>query len=486
MAIPTVQARPSLYMLGDDRSIEQLTLPTGVELATDKQPRFAIMNQRVIMVHSPTHSLIIDGLGAVRKLITSAPLTAATVAAGAGTGITGSVNVMVAFATLNGDGSIRTMIPFGPVSNSVTLANQNISVTALPVSTDAEVNARVIIRNVAGGSVYFEALIVPDNSSTTATLSLTDAALPTLPTDTDTFVPPGSDNVSRARLVCEWKGALWLVSDQLDEIDDLVFSRDGEFWKFRLEDALLAPPRGGDAFGATAFLKRRDELGVGRRGRLPKVIGSDPETFEVKEVVEASGPCSQEACQVIRDRAFYLTMEDGVWVWDASGAKCITEGDVHPWFTTDNYFNRSRFPYAKSRINPHGPTFDLCLATVGSDREDTWVSYHINEGKWLGPHETDAFAEIGCAGQVADEDVLKFSLFGDTEGYLWRAERTLMDDDGEAIVLEIIGKHHGNAVVAKRNWLQPSVTIKAQDSGTIELFASIGEVPANDAPPVET
>jgi hypothetical protein len=485
MAFSIVQAGTTLYMVGDDGSLEELTLPAGVELSADRQPRFAIMNRRAILVNSPTRSLTIDGLGQVAVLVPIEPTTAPTIAVGSGTGITGDIKVRVAFAVLDGGGNILKMSAFSPESNEITLADDNITGTALPVSTDEEVNGRVIVRNVDGGEVYFEALIVADNTSTTFTLSLTDAELPTLPTDVDTSAPPGTDGTDQAVLVTEWKGSLWMRGSKDDEIDDLLFSRDGEFWKFVLEDALLADPRGGDEFGITALMKRRDEMGVGRRTRLLKVIGDDPDTWEMKEVIAGIGPCSHEGCQVIRDKAFFLTMEDGVWVWEAGGAYCITDKDSHPWFRTDDYFNRARFPFAKSRVNPKGPKFELCLAAAGSDVENRWVSYDLDRKKWLGPHRSAAFTSIGAAGTIYDEDVLRFCMFGTDDGFLRRTVDSLKNDDGSAIDFDVIGKFHGDSTIAERNWLQPSVTVIPQASGTMSLIPVVGEAPADGSSPTE-
>jgi len=485
MAFAIVQADDTLYMLSDTGGIQALTLPVGISLATDRPPRFAIMNRHVLVANTPSKTLAIDGDGLVSPMMLQAPVTAPTLAAGSGTGITGAIKARVAFARLAGDQSIIAMSPFGPESNTVTLTDDDIAVTALPVSVEPSCNARVIVRNVAGGEVFFEAIVVADNTGTTATLSLTDDELPTLPTDVDVDQPPGGSGSDTMVLIAEWKGFLWGRGSLDAEIDELVFSLDGEFWKWRLSDALLADPKGGDAFGITAFIKRRDEFGVGRRGRLLKVIGDDPDNFEMKEVLAGIGPAGHEGCQVIRDVGYFLSMEDGAWAWGPGGVQCISDNDSHPWFTTDDFFNRALFPNAVSRINPKGPKWELCLAAAGSTVLDRWVSYDIGRKKWLGPHTSSAFTSIGAAGTVYDEDVIRFCMFGNQDGYLRRTVDTLQNDDGSAIDFDVTGKFHGDGVIAKRNWLQPSVTVKPQASGTLSLIPSVGEVPADGASATE-
>jgi len=485
MAFAVAQGGSTLYMLSDSGELQELILPTGVTLATDRTPRFAVMNRHVIMVNTPSKTLAIDGDGLVTPMMLQTPITAPTLAAGSGTGITGDIKARVAFARLGGDLAILSMSPFGPESNVVTLTDDNIAVTAIPVSDEPEVNARVIVRNLDDGEVFFEALIIPENTSTTATLSLTDAELPEIPTDIDTDLPPGADGTDYMVLVAEWKGFLWTRGSRAAEIDDLLFCLDGEFWKWRLADALLADPRGGDEFGITAFIKRRDEFGVGRRGRLLKVVGDDPDNFEMKEVLPEIGPAGQEACQVIRDIGYFLTMEDGAWAWGPGGIACISDGDSHPWFTTDTYFNRARFPFAKSRVNPQGPKWEICLAAAGSEVEDRWVSYDVSKKKWLGPHLSSAFTSIGSAGTIFDGDNIKFCMFGTDDGYLQRTIPTLKADDGDAIDFDLVGKFHGDGVTAKRNWLRPSVKVLPQASGTLSLIPVVGETPVEGVAPTE-
>lgn len=483
------QAGTDLYMVSATGAIELLSLPVGVTLDADTTPRFAIMNEAVLMVNSPSKNLWINGDGTVRLMSIEGPTTAPTVAPGSGTGITGTIKVMYAFAILDANDIPILLSPFSPESAEVTLSDDDIDVSALEVSPNADVNGRVIVRNLSNGEVFYEALVITNNVATTATLDVPDAALPILPTETNAVNPPGTDGTDALELITEHKGHLWAkarAGSAAAGIDELLFSVYGEFSRWQIEDAFLAPPKGGDEFGITAFIGRRDELGVGRRKRLLKLIGDDLENFEIKEVVNGFGPCSQEANQIIRDVAYFLTMEDGCFSWGPDGVDSITEDDVHPWFTTDDYFNRARFPFAKSRVNPIGPCWELCLALAGSDVENAWVSYNITKKKWLGPHLSSAFVEISSAGEVYDEDQLVFCLLGGEDGFLRRQIRTLKNDDVVAIDYDIIGKFHGDSPSSKRQWLKPKVSVVPQpDGGTLQMIPVVGEIPAEGESPTE-
>jgi hypothetical protein len=479
------QAGTKLYMLNTSGDIELLTLPTGVTLVDDRTPRFAVLAGAVALVNTPTRSLWIDGEGNVELLTIDPPTTAPTVAAGGAGSISGTIRVKYAFAIIDGDSNIIAQSPWSDPSDPVVVTNDEIDVSDLELSTNEAVNARVIARTLDNGDVYFEAFLLEDNTSTTATLDVADAGLPITPIDDEIESPP--DNLE---IIVEWNSRFWAKAQAGQEeadIDDILFTEESEFWNWRTSQALLAKPRGGDDFGITAFIARRDELGVGKRTKLLKVIGDDEDTFEVRDVTVGNpgamgvGPCSHESCKVIDDIGYFLTMERGVWAWGPGGIECVSENDAQPWFTTDRFFNRSRFPFAKSRINPVGPCYELCLAAAGSDVEDRWVSYHIKKKKWLGPHLTERFLQIASAGEVADPQELIFPLLGAEDGHLYTMRPELTNDDGEAIDFDVTFRYLGDGVTSKRNWLQPSVTVRAQPSGTMQLRPVVGEIPADGA-----
>jgi hypothetical protein len=64
-----------------------------------------------------------------------------------------------------------------PISNVVDCQGQAINLTSIPVSTDAQVDARRIYRSLAGGTVPYLEKTILDNTTATATLTMTDAAL---------------------------------------------------------------------------------------------------------------------------------------------------------------------------------------------------------------------------------------------------------------------------------------------------------------------
>ncbi len=118
----------------------------------------------------------------------TAPSTAATVAAGAGTGLTGVYKYKVTF--LNSDAHESNP---SPVATTASLVNKDVAMTALPLSTDPQVVKRRIYRTKAGLEVFYELKDINDNHTTTYTDSAADSTLvesETLLIDQD--VPPAA------------------------------------------------------------------------------------------------------------------------------------------------------------------------------------------------------------------------------------------------------------------------------------------------------
>src|SRR3990167_1805555 len=129
-----------------------LTLPTGVTLSSSRKPKFALLNQWVAMVNTPTKNLLIDPEGTVTPLVPIAPANAPNMVAGSGTGLTGAYMYAVSFIVKNSDGDLLSESPIGPPSVSATAANQDFALTIIPLSAESHVTGRRLYRTLTGGA----------------------------------------------------------------------------------------------------------------------------------------------------------------------------------------------------------------------------------------------------------------------------------------------------------------------------------------------
>lgn len=476
-------AGSALKLIKSDGTVVTLTLPTGVVLDDGFRARTAVLGQHVVICNAPTENLWLNtDDNALRKLSSPPPEAAPTLAAGAATGLTGVYNVKVSFAIKNADGDILRESPLSPQGIPVTLANQRLALSNIPLSIDTDVNCRRIYRTAAGGTVYFLAYDIEDNYTTSFDEALDDDSLSRLPADPELGNPAGTIPGEKIALICAWKDRLWAVAKRFDVRDHVIFTDANKFYAWPVENDFPAYPVGEDIFGVTGFLPRRDALGVLKRNRLMKIVGSSTDDFEMIIVVEEQGCIAPESCVVIRDAGYFLA-KDGVYKWDDSGVICISRKNVDPWFTSDDFFNRQYFPQAIGGYNPILNTYELGLMSAGSTERDVWVSYQIDKDEWLGPHFTNAFVPTARALLVSDENELRPTI-GGQDGYLY-----LENQDGNkdvsggginsAISAALETKWHSKGAPNSTHlWGQLSVLNRIETSGTMRIIPYVGRLDA--------
>ena len=437
-------AGTSLQIIKSDGTIVTLTLPTGVTLSGSFRAKTGVLGQHVVIVNAPSENLWLDTQdNTLRRLSAIPPLGSPDLSAGAATGLTGAYRVKVSFGVKNDDGTLLMETPLSPQSASVTLANTKLTISNIPISTSTDINCRRIYRTAAGGTVFFHAYDIDDNFTTTMTEALDDDSLSRLPEDPDLGNPAGAIPGERLTNIVSWKSRLWAVPARFDLRDHVIFTAADQHYAWPEENDFPAYPAGEDLFGVTGMLPRRDSLGILKRNRLLKIVGSSEADFEMIVVVEQQGCIAQESCVVIRDEGYWLAA-DGVYKWSDEGVVCITKKNVDPWFTSDTYFNRTYFPNAIGGYNPITNAYELGLPAVGSSVIDRWVSYHIDKDEWLGPHLTSALTPTSRALLISDANELRPSM-GASDGYIYLENQTGSQDVGAtttAIDAKIQTKYH--------------------------------------------
>lgn len=481
MAFLLAQGGSTLYKINPSTGVATaLTLPTGVTLSTTRKPRFAVMNQFVAVVNSPTVNLAIDPEGAVRVMCPRSPTSGAVVTSGGVGAITGAIQTKVSFVVLGTDGTLLMESPLSPASVSVSLASNSIALTGIPISFD-NVTARRVYRNLSGGTVFYKVLDVDGNVTSTATTNTSDASLQLLPVSVnDLIAPPGTISSSRMRNIVSWKSRLWGVGSDPAQVDTVVFTESNKVYAW--PNSVVAYPTGADADGIVAFAPRRDQLGVLKRNGLWQITGSgsgstgiSTASVSLVQVVFGKGGCiAPDTVVTINDRVYWLA-DDGVWEWGPDGVKNITDETVSPWFKTDTYFNRGRFANAFARYNVQRNQYELHLADVDSEVEDRWVSFNLNLRRWFGPHKTAQFTPShAILGQ--DLDGLPLSLVGGTDGTIYVANSILCRDGANAAIdMDCVGPFHSkDGPDIDHYWGQLSVLTKIEDVGTLTITPTVG------------
>jgi hypothetical protein len=457
-----------------------LTLPAGVTISTTRRARFAALGNFVVVAHAPSLNLAIDvRTGTVYAMSVVAPTGAVTAAVGAAGVLTGDYMYKVSYAIVV-SGEMISESPLNVASAVVTLTGDKADLTNIPVSPDAQVTHRRIYRTTAGGSVFFYAGQVADNTTTTYTDNLADAGLSTIAAPTDLGNPYGSTTADYFRHIAGWKGRLWAASNK--EIDRVFFSGPDKYYGWPAIYNLAINPTGQSGVGVNGFMPRRDELGVSKEEGLWKVVGTSVDNFQVIQVVAGIGAVAPESIIIIRDTAYFLAV-DGVYSWGAEGLIRLSER-VDPWFKTDNYFARESFADAFARWNVRENTYELHLRSVGSSVADVWVSYDLDRKLWLGPHKTAKFTP-SCAATLQVVSGIPLSIVAGTNGEVYHANGTAYSDDGEAIDFDFrTAWHAGGAPNMEKVWGSLSVSSGIELAGACTIYPYVGGTDALSGVPI--
>lgn len=445
-----------------------LTLPTGVELATNRTPRFAKFKQYVVVVNTPTRPISVDTSGNVRVLTPSAPTTAVALTSPDAGSLTGTYLALQTYKILDSVGNVIAESDYGPVmSAAVTISAKKLLAT-FGVSPDT-VSATQLYRTATNGGTYFPWLLVNGNTSTTAESDLSDEGL-------GTVAGPALGSAPDLTLIAEFGGRLWGV-DRSD-VDDLRYTEAGTMYAWSALNTLPIPHVGDDAAGITALIPRRNVLGVARRDTFNGVTGSTTSniTATIVNGGEHVGCVSQESVVVFNDVAFFL-WRDGVYKWDQSGIASITNGKVRSWFTSDQYFNRAMFWRAFGEMDPFGLKYRLFLASAGSTSIDRWIEYDLLTGAWWGPHKTDAF-NPSSAVLIAGSDQQSYFMIGSKEGYLSQEQDDRNDWGALPIDLSVQTKSYNPEPDSEKYFGELSVMTKPQTGGTLTVTPAVGSLEA--------
>jgi hypothetical protein len=462
-----------------------LTLPTGVTLSTTRRPKFAVLNQWVAMVNSPTRNLVIDPEGIVRVMVPRPPTVGPSVVAGGSTGLTGAYLYALSNVVLNSDGELLLESPLSPLSKSVTLANNDASLTDLEIAPDS-ITHRRLYRTVAGGSypTLYKVMDVEGNVATAVLDNVSDTTLPLLPAMPSTLTsPPGTLPGMRFKNIVEWKSRFWGISDNPSLIDTVFATETNKVYAW--PNQLVAYPTGQDEKGIIGFAVRKNQLGLLKRNGLWQISGTSGSTgiaitnTSVQQVANAPGSLSAETTKTVPgDRVLYLG-RDGVYEWSDQGVQNISKDQVHPWFTTDTYFNRAQFVNAFARYNEKLNQYELHLAAAGSSNIDRWVSFNLTTRKWYGPHVTALFTPSSAC-DVVDGDGLPVTLIGGTDGVIYVGNQSTYRDGAATVIdMDCFGPFHScDEPDVEHYWGQLSMLTKIEASGTLSVTPYVGGLDA--------
>jgi hypothetical protein len=465
MAFTLVQAGTNLYAVNTDGGYAQLTLPTGITLSDQRVPRFARFKRFAILVNTPSRPILVGTDGTCYPLTPNPPGSALVLSNTDGGHLTGTYSSKYTFRILDSLGNVVTESDYSPLSNDFAVTDDFLAATNVNVSSES-ITDRQLYRNATNGTDYFTWIVLDGNVNTSLVDDTADAAL-------GLFANPARGSAPDLTLIAEWHGRMWGVDRS--EIDNVRWTEAGTAYAWSALNTLPIQHVGQDSYGITAFIPRRNALGVGRATGLYQITGTTTANIKADTVKEEIGVLTQESVIVYRDQAYFL-WRDGVYRWDDNGVVCVSDlGGVRSWFATDQYFNRAMFARAFATYDVEDGMYTLFLASAGSNVIDRWVKMDFDSNVWWGPHKTDAFQPTS-AFLVRGSNGHPFDMIGSSTGILSLQTATKNDWDVVPIDMEVIGRDHdGKLPDLEKVWLQMSINGKQQPSGIVNVTPATGD-----------
>lgn len=473
MSYTLVQHGSAISLLSSSGAITAITLPDDVTISSSRTPRFAIWKNEVVMVNAASEPLAINREASARVLVPRPPVSAPILSVVAGGTLTGSFKVKASFYVKDFFGNLLAESALGPASATVSPSSQFILAADVPVSSQT-ISGRRLYRTVTGpGSVYFPWIDIDGNTVTSVQNDLSDVGLQLV------SAPENLGAVPDLYLITEWRGRLWGVDRR--NVDILRRSGADLAYAWDVDLAFVIPQIGADLRGVTALLRRKDELGVGRYRAMHMIVGNDDDDFTPVGVKEKIGVLNQESVQVVDDIAYFLGNPFALYKWSDGGVDNISDEKVKSWFSTDTYFNRSRFQYATSTYDPVNRLVIWFLAAPGSSDNDRWISYDITAEEFYGPHKTGAFTPT-CSGPLTLSDETEVPVIGSSSGFLWKPQATRTDDTATAIDLDVDSPFHAGdppTPLIDKYFGELHLITKVLASGTLTITPKVGQLDAS-------
>lgn len=462
--------------MGDSGTLTTLTLPTGISMTPGTRVRTAVLSNRVIITGGVSQPIWLGEDLTLRRLQMPTPASACSLGTGGVGTYTGTRMARVSFVIKNANGIVIAEGPLGPASAAYTAASEIISFTNMPTANAAYgITGRRVYLTTTGGTTFFPAFDIDDNSTTTATDATADAALGLVAADSDLVASPSDLDLSTV-----WKNRVWGKS----AVDNVVGTSANR--TDRWPNAFTVDPRGTDTYGITGFIARRDELLIGRRNTLWKLTGSSEDDFAMVNVAQKRGILAPDSCLVIDDVGYFLS-DNGIWKWGREGIENLTNDTVRPWFTTDTYFNRSMFSKAFAGYDPQRHKYCLFLANIGSTVFDRWIELDLESGKLYGPHKCTAVGSFMSATIAPDVNNQLQLCLGADDGYIYSfVPGSKKDGTATAIDFDVTGKFHAGGTKdvepdLHRAWLQPTIFTAVEAGGTLTVTPTVGDLNSSAA-----
>lgn len=352
----------AIYAATSGGSPTALTLPTALS-ASHMINSFAAYQQWAFFTNNADTPLKIDQLLNVTRWGITAPAGAPTAAAGAA----GNLNGQYAWVVTFGNASMESSP--SPISNTITLTNQQANLTAIPVSTDSQVTVRNIYRIGGLFGTFLLVGTINDNTTTTFTDNVADLNI------TGQQLELHRDPPQSFFSIAVHKDRVWGFG-YTAQPSDLWYSNFAEPWGFDNTNGVIPVGRNQNGDDAVMASSTGSALVLNKTHSLWVLYGDSPNDF-VRRPIANIGCVSRRSVTVGTDgKVYWIDHAGKCWRFDGFSAPEYISGDIK------GIIEISEGTYAFADLS----------ASVGMWYDDIWLlsfptrnitfGYNTLTGKW--------------------------------------------------------------------------------------------------------
>lgn len=408
-----------LLLFGIDGSLSNYDVSTGTLSsittslsAGDLYPDFETANDLCFMIDG-TNAIKYDGTSVTNFGITRPTVGTMAGAAGAAGLHNGTYELRVTYG--NSDTGAESSAS-DTATTTVTVANQAIDWSNIPVSPDAQVDRRYLyVRNIATQTQFFRVGTVMDNVATTATTSVLDAnATIKAPSTTSRNPPP-----TGVKFLAYHQGRMFVADDTNVYWSELDAP---EAFSSLSVDGINK----GDGEKITGLVSDHEVLLVLKEHRVYGIFnGNNPTTWQVRLVSADTGCASHRT--IVRQNGWTLWWSPrGLVRWDGSVVDLVglrLYGSIDDTYNTEEFIRASAAPIrAEDR-------YIVAVPSTGQVRATRIIPFNVT----LGVFEATYWDPMDAAvvGEAVDASGASRAWLGNYAGQLFRVNDTNADGIAE-------------------------------------------------------
>lgn len=302
-------------------------------------------------------------------------------------------------------------------SSTVSVTNQEISWSNVPVSADPQVDQRELwVRNTATMAQFYRAGTIDDNVTTTATTSIADLSLIIVAPDTAENDPPPD------LLYCEFHNSrMFAVGPGAPTT--LLYSKIGDPEAFDPDFFELVGAADGQPI--TGLRSAHGLLLIFKRESTWILVGDDPASWELRLLFSDTGCVGQRTIVSVEGTTYWWS-EHGPMSWDGASpqplsiARGILDEAVDPELYAPAYFAS-----AAATVDSRNQRILWALPEVGQDRNTVVRPYHYGLQRW----EADAWQlpDVASLATIDDGTSTPTVYVGTHYGHLQRFSSSASD-----------------------------------------------------------